>query len=413
MEHWPIYSPKLVDDLEPIEVVGSEAPGGRICVFTIHDGDQVPRRALRDSGQDVFNRRDIRTTYVTERDWGANLVAEKVAEELGLGGYMRVNLARVLVDYGRFPGVSGNGVPYLDRKSVYPPLADLISEETKHQLITRYYDGISRRLTERFSHSLITLGIHTYDPRNQSGTMRSEVSLVTRSMAYQESSSIPAGVFDPLFPAILCESTAAKSLTYRIVLGLEQAHRDVALNHPYVMPEGSVEIRAQVWFFFRHLRHAFTAAFPETQDDPAYQRVWQMLLDVTRRSSDCETLRGYLHEYREAPHGFDELYRAARQAYAKITRFLDADRAGLINEYRFSRERPSCIGIEVRKDLLFDVDPGRLSVRQRPDAEAVARDIAVCLADGVRKYCDECYPDELPPARRDLLTSDVDGLSVS
>lgn len=394
-----MLKPTLVDRLVPLEAVGDPARRERICVFTIHDGGEVPRRVLGADADTVVNHPEVGKTFVRERDWGANLVAECLVAELGLGSYLRVNLARVLLDYGRFPGVSRNGGDYLLRKSIYPPTADLLSPEVKHRLITHYYDGISARLTRRFADANVTLGIHTYDPVNVSGTERPEVGLVTRSLSYQWHATLPDGVFDRLFPSILCESTSNKSLMFQTVLNLEQGGRDVALNHPYVMPEGSVEIRAQVWFFFRFLHRRFAAAQPETEALPAYRRVWQMLLDVTRRSSDAELLRGYLHRYREAPAGDAALFAAARQAYGHIEAFLGSHEHELVNGYRFSAERPSCIGVEVRKDLLFDIDPDRQQATLRRDAHDNARDIARLIAPAVRDHLEAFFPAVAEPRR--------------
>ena len=42
--------------------------------------------------------------YYYERDWGASMVAGEIASFLGLPGHYSVNVARVLMDFGRFPG---------------------------------------------------------------------------------------------------------------------------------------------------------------------------------------------------------------------------------------------------------------------------------------------------------------------
>ncbi len=388
--------PEIVEHLEGIEpwtdartaVAGSNGnlPDDDVLVFTIHDGDRFPRHLFGERCEEVLGREEIRATYVRERDWGANLVARELARELGLGGYLRVRLARMVMDFGRFPGSSGPGEQYLLRHAIFPPLQGLLSEEARHEILTRYYDDISQVLTQHFAMARVTLSIHTYDPRNHSGTERPEVSLVTRALEYQRRSTLPPYIFDPLFPPVLSEATCNRLLTYRAALDLEHGGRRTALNYPYVMPEGSVEMRAQVWFFFRHLRRRFTESRPETHEQPAYQRVWQMLLDVTRRSGDCERLRAYLHRYREAPPGMEKLYAEARRAYGEIGGFLTQHGGDLVDAWRFSAERPSCLGIEVRKDLLCEIDRERSRVAPRPDAERVARDIARLLAPAVRDY---------------------------
>lgn len=378
--------PKIVDDLSLVEFAGAEDPNEPLLVYTIHDGAEVPHHLFGELDGALLSRPEVVHAYRTERDWGANLVARCLAAELGLRGFAKVNLARVVLDFGRFPGSSSHGVPYLFRKSIYPPLEGLLPSATQHELITRYYDGISQRITELFSTKSLIIGVHTCDAINHSGTMRPEVSLVTRSLEYQAESTIPEYLYDPLFPAELCEATCDRLLTYRSAFALEASGRHVAVNYPYLMPAGCVEIRAQVWFFFRYLRQRFTAVFPETRDVPAFQHIWQMLLDVTRRSGSAQALRGYLHRYREAPAGADALFTAARQAYGEIRRFLEHDDRQVVADYRFSADRPSSLGLEVRKDLLCVIDREHEGVEPHPEAEANARDIARHLAGAVRAH---------------------------
>lgn len=382
--------PQLVDDMELFEFVDRHEqidPGvdARVLIYTIHDGAQLPRHLFGELDQGPLADPEVRRAYRSERDWGANLVAGCLAEELGLSGYARVNLARLALDFGRFPGSSSHGVPYLFRKSIYPPLESMLAEETKHELITHYYDGISNELTRLFSSRLLMIGIHTYDPKNHSGTYRPEVSLVTRSLEYQADSTIPEYLYDPLFPAALCEATCDRSMSYRTALEVEQSGRHVAMNYPYLMPAGCVEVRAQVWFFFRYLRQEFTAAHPDTASHPAYQRVWQMLLDVTRRSADAQALRGYLHRYREASHDHRSVFALARRAYDAIHSFRHREEERLLAGYRLGERRPSCLGVEVRKDLLCNFD-GLESITPHPQAEAAARDITRRLGRGIRAY---------------------------
>jgi hypothetical protein len=231
--------------------------------------------------------------------------------------------------------------------------------------------------------------VHTYDRFNQSGTERPEVSLVSRSLSYQRTSTIPPYVFDPLFPPILGEATCHRILTYQALVNLERGGWRTALNYPYVMPEGSVEIRAQVWFFFRHLRDRFLEAYPETRNDSAHERVWRMLTDVVRRDSGAERLRAHLHRHRRPDPGEEELFARCREAYGRIERFLSAHRSSLVESFRFAHERLSCLGIEVRKDLLARLDDRGLPVEPRPDAEVVAGQIAGLIGSAVRGYFEE------------------------
>ena len=388
-----IPTPEIVDHLEAVEFVpvqgaqDATAPTAEdVLVFTIHDGAQVPRDLWGDRSEEVLAREEVHQAYIRERDWGANLVAERLTRDLGLSGYLRVNLARFILDFGRFPGTSAIGEGYLTRHCMFPPVEHLLSEDTIHEVLARYYDGISKVLTQHFATKRITLGVHTYDPLNATGTERPKISLVTRSMEYQNHSTIPPYVFDPLFPPILCEATSDRALTYQILLDLEKAGHHTALNYPYVMPEGSVEIRAQVWFFFRHLRRHFTRTFPETRERPEYQRIWQMMLDVTRRSPDSEQLRAFIHRYRDAPLGLEKVFSRARGAYARIQEFLGTHRHTLVEGYRYAPDRPSCVGIEVRKDQLCWVDQDLGTVEPQTGAERFADEISSIFARSVLDY---------------------------
>ncbi|MEM6793443.1 MAG: hypothetical protein AAF725_05645 [Acidobacteriota bacterium] len=389
-----LVQPEIVDHLVPVEEVAldprrpADLSRDDVLIFTIHDGGQVPRHLWGRHTEEILARSDVRQSYVSERDWGANLVAEKLAEKLGLSGYLRVNLARFIMDFGRFPGTSAVGEGYLQRHSLFPPVEHLLTEDAIHEVLARYYDGISQVLTQHFATKRITIAIHTYDPYNATGTARPRIGLVTRSLSYQVESTIHPYVFDPLFPSILCEAVSDRALTYRILHDLEIAGHHTALNYPYLMPEGSVEIRAQVWFFFRHLREHFTRAFPETRDRAEYQRVWQMLLDVTRRSPDCERMRAFLHRYRAAPRGLEELFTKARRAYARIQEFLGTHRQTLVNDYRYAPERPSCVGVEVRKDQLAWVDNERGTVEPHDHGPAFADEVAGIFAGSVTEYVD-------------------------
>lgn len=388
---------EIVDHLEPIRFTGDVDPSERTLVYTIHDGRKIPRHLFDQDPKELLKDPEVADATSRERDWGADLVAEHIARELGLAGILRVELARAVLDYGRFPGSSKPGESYLERHSFYPPFDGLMSESAKHVALERYYDSISRTLTDHFARTRVMLAVHTYDPANASGSERPEVSLVTRGKEYQSTSSIRPGVFDPLFPAILCETTGHRLLTYRILLNLESLGHRAELNYPYVMPDGSLEIRAQVWFFFRHLRGAFEEACPETADSEAYSMVWKMLHDVARRSSSCEHLRGFLHDFRDPPPGQAALFVQCRAAYERIASFLDRHRAELVDVYRHSRDRPSCIGIEIRKDLLVDMDEHHRFAGFRPDAEVVAAEIARGIAPAVRDFLDQPLPQRERP----------------
>ncbi len=380
--------PKVTEHLEVVEHVPVRETNrtDQALVFTIHDGDQLPRHLFGERTEEILARPEAQTAWLHERDWGANLVARHLAREIGSSGYARINLARVAMDFGRFPGTSSVGEEYLRRHALFPPLEHYLSEEARYQILRQYYDGAAQAFAQYIAGPCMTVSVHTYDPRNHTGTRRPQVSLVTRSLEYQQTSTMPPYIFDPLFPPELCEATCERLLTYQALADLERDGWHTALNYPYIMPEGSVEIRAQVWLFFRYLRREFTRAFPETRDRPGFIRVWQLLLDVIRRSTDAERLRGYLHRYREAPRGAEKVFAEARHAYREVERFLNGNRDLLLDGYRFSGDRLSCLGIEVRKDLLCDIDRQRQRIRPHADADRNARRIAACIAPAVRSY---------------------------
>ena len=128
-------------------------------------------------------------TFNRERDWGAELVAQSLAEALHLPDYFRVNTARALIDFGRFPGVSQKGASHMKRMSINHPFSTSLDHEQKRALLLEHYDEISRQLDARLSNVNLKIAIHTYDKRNKTATRRPEVSLITRSYGYQNLSA--------------------------------------------------------------------------------------------------------------------------------------------------------------------------------------------------------------------------------
>ena len=157
----------------------------------------------------------------------------------------------------------------------------------------------------------------------------------------------------------------------------------VSHNHPYPLPEGSMEVRAQVWYFFFFLRQAFEQQFPETRSEEPYERVWQMLLNTNLRLARGEALRSYLHRYRKVPEADIETYRSAERAYAHVREFLEG--SDVVSDYQNSPDRPSSFAIEVRKDLIGEFDPetGRplpLSDASAERIKLIAKVIAEAIA---------------------------------
>lgn len=363
-----------------------------IMVDAIHDGAVVPDAFLVDRNGRRIAPELFRSHYELDRDWGAGLVAGRLAGALGLPGWYKVNVARVLMDFGRFPGTTHEDAEYLRRFAINYPFSEVLSYDQRRELLEGCYDRTSAELERHIRGRILKIAVHTYDRLNASGTVRPMVSLVTRSLAYQTSSRLPQGVFDPLYPDLLAEFTADRILTDRISLDLEKSGIPVAHNYPYCLPEGSVEVRSQVWFFFSFLRERFEAEHPETRAARPYEMVWNLLLDTNLRSSEADMLRSYLHLYRHAPPGAEELFRQARLAYDHVAAFLDSDERRVVNEYRFWGGRPSSMGIEVRKDVVWEFDDQGRPLR--PKVENAFR-VAEAIAAAVLVYLNYDHPERV------------------
>jgi hypothetical protein len=370
----------------------------RIMVDVIHDGATIPAPFLVDGDGRPIAPEEFRREYELDRDWGAGLVASRLAGALGLSGWYNVRIARVLMDFGRLPGTTTHGqADYQSRFAINYPFSRLLSYEQRRAVLEGCYDAVSAELERHIRRRVVKIAVHTYDRLNASGTLRPAVSLVTRSQAYQTASRLPTGLYDPLYPDLLAEFTADRVLTDRISLDLEKGGIPVAHNYPYLLPEGSVEVRSQVWFFFNYLRQRFEDEHPDTRDDLAFRMVWDLLLDTNLRSSRGEMLRSYLHLYRHAPPGQEALFRAARLAYDRVRAFLAQDDRRVVEDYRFWEDRPSSIGVEIRKDLVWEFDAEDRPVRPKP---AAAHRVAEAIARAVLVYLNLDHPER---AARDGL----------
>ncbi len=112
-----------------------------------------------------------------------------------------------------------------------------------------------------------------------------------------------------------------------------------------------------------------------------------MLLDTNLRLAEADALRGYLHRFRKVKGSERAHFRSALDAYQHVHRYLDT--SGVVTEYRRSPERPSSMGIEIRKDLLCTFDPAT-GIPSRPDASQLetARQIARAIAGAISTYID-------------------------
>ena len=404
------------EPFEPVEFVRVEKPfegesdlpqrfRNKLLITTVHDGEILPEPfwevLVREWGKDSKKLETFEKYYILERDWGADLVAYALVKELNrLGyrceGFYRVNVARVLMDFGRFPGITPPEATLIDRYAINYPFSYLLNYELKKHLLESYYDKISELLEPVFLEKTISISIHTYDRYNEAGTERPITSVISRPISYQLHSKMPFEYFDPMYPSILGEYTADRRLVYRLSLMLERSGFSVATNYPYLLPNGSLEVRAQVWFFFQYLRKRFEEAYPESKRDPAFIRVWEMLLDTNLRSANSDRLRSYIHAFRRAPEGKEILFDESRKAYEKINEFLYSDDEKVIQEYRHWSERPSSLGIEVRKDFVWEFPDMECRQPGEPLYEN-AEKVAKVLAEGLMVYFTEDRSEDPKP----------------
>lgn len=363
-----------------------EDDAGRVEILTLHDGAYVPQRLLDcEELAGVVADGSLAESFVVKRDWGANLLAGHLAAALGTGGFHRVDVARLVMDFNRFPGSTPRNAPHLDKLAISGYLARDLSHTNKRWVLESLYDGVSQSVDEAITDKLLVLSVHTYDERNLSDTQRPEVSILGRSHSYQQTSQLPFGLFDPMFPDVLAESSIRGALRDRIALTLEKAGVFVEHNYPYCLPDGSLEIRCQPWFFFKRLRTHYEHEQPETRRDQAHQLVWTMLLNTNLRSAEANALFGYLHHFHEAPPGQRNTFEEARMAYERIARHL-ASHDPLVHAYRFAHDRTSALTIEVRKDLVWHFDKDGRPLGPKEDG---ARELGTLLAQGIGTYLRE------------------------
>jgi hypothetical protein len=370
------------------------APPQRIFVYTPHDGAWLPKRFVKDSIERVaLERRRNRL-----RDWGANRIASALAAELGNGGYARANVSRVLLDLNRFPGTTSVAAEDpLDFFAIMEPFGSALAHAEKMALLD-IYDQMSNAIEEHIAGSMISIAIHTYDARNPSETKRPDVSIITTPESYLRNSRLPDGLFDPSYPDLLAESTCNRALRDRISLNLERNDFRVSQNHPYPLPEGSVEVRAQVWSFFDFVRRRFEAARPEGPRDEAMQRVWTMLLDTNLRDTRSDSLRGYLHRYhRPSTAEQAAVFEDCREAYARVRAFIRD--TSVVREFRRAPYRPSNLAIEVRKDLLIDFDDEGAPLPVTEQQHALATTVAAVIAEAIEIYLDTDRPTQAAAQR--------------
>ncbi|MGB0590067.1 MAG: hypothetical protein ACPGU1_10345 [Myxococcota bacterium] len=374
---------KAPDDV-PVSCPADDAAS--VAIVTLHDGAYVPQRILDAPRlREVVDKGELERSFDVKRDWGASLVSGHLAAALGTGGFHRVDVSRLVMDFNRFPGSTPRNASHMDKFAISGYLARDLDYVDKRWVLDTLYDGVSGEMDRVISDKQLVVSIHTYDERNSTETQRPEVSILGRSHSYQQHSRLPFGLFDPLFPDVLAESAVRGALRDRIALTLEKSGVFVEHNYPYCLPDGSLEIRCQPWFFFHRLRAHYELTHADTADDPAHRLVWRMLQNTNLRCAEANALSGYLHHFRDPLPGRRDDFERSRLSYEAIRDHLRAHEP-LVHAYRFAHDRTSALTIEVRKDLVWRFDDEGRALGPRDDA---AREIATLLAQGIGTYLRE------------------------
>jgi hypothetical protein len=381
---------KMLPEEQPLTFVpnhaysGQNAFNGRIVIDSVHGGDAVPEDYWQ-LFEGYSERRQ--EAYFQEKDWAANHVAYELTRRLDLSGFYKVEIARVLLDYNRFPGITPpNEMEHLHRLCIVKPISESITRDQARRLLQTCYDPISAGYEKFVQPATLKVSIHTYDTYNpMANTKRPATSVLYRPLAYQNLSRMPFGVFDRLYIDELGEFTADRKLINRLGLTFEKANVAMDYNYPYMLPAGSIEVRAQVWRFFQFLKNEFEKTYPETIYNESFQAVWRMLTDTNFRDGESEILRSYIHALRHPPVGFEEICKKADEAYQFLSEYMRVHREGIKDLYRYHPQRLSCIGIEVRKDLVWDFQA------MKPKNDIIQR-ISGLLAEGILRYFETDYP---------------------
>ena len=395
--------------VEIVDVPTDESSQGKpdldsdcILIDTIHCGDFIPLEFANQLAQKPYevSRDDLEAVYVQEKDWGADELAFRLAQKLGVNRMLRVNVARALLDFGRFPGVTLDPSDHLGKLAIGPPFSKL-GNEFKRRILEEYYDPISDQFDDqiksrfRDNKRILKFAIHTYDRYNVHadgtlGTERPALSLLFTPREYQTNARLPQLVFDPLFPSELAESTAHPALIATMTLELIKNEYGVSSNLPYLLPLGSVEMRFQVWAFLNFLLDEFRkrSGFSVAEDDIAFQRVEEMLLDTNRRHSATVELATVIHSQRridQSQPDAEELRQALRW-YEEIQAFFTIQFDDIMQAYR--KKRPTSLVIEIRKDLIWNGDES-VRTEQTPNGipiDTAIEDIASALANGIQTF---------------------------
>jgi hypothetical protein len=160
-----------------------------------------------------------------------------------------------------------------------------------------------------------------------------------------------------------------------------------------MLPEGAVELRAQVWLFVRFLRERYEqserALHRGTRE---YEAIWNMLGNTNRRSAEATSLREQLHGSARVPRSQDLDADKLREIYDDIRAFLRESNGRIVWDYRFSPDRMSAIIVEVRRDFILRMEPVNGHLRPVSVHEERVAEIGGRIADAVRAYLAEDLP---------------------
>ena len=270
------------------------------------------------------------------------------------------------MDFGRFPGSSKDDATHLGRHAINQPFTEWLNFNKREMFLKNTTTVSQTVLTNFYRAKILKVAFHTYDQYNESGTERPHVQLVTRMLSYQMEARMPADIFDPIYPDVLADYTVDRVLVSRLSLNLEKEHIAVGNNYPYLLPEGAMEVRHQVWRFFDWLHKKFTQTFQiqdKTQHTPPFGVCYK---DTNFRSAESAALRSIIHLYRRAYTNKASLYNRSLDAYHHIRTYLNANQH-LIKGFRFDPMRCMSLGIEVRKDLVWTFDKNGNPIEPRFD----------------------------------------------
>ncbi|NJK90208.1 MAG: hypothetical protein HC923_13020 [Myxococcales bacterium] len=365
-----------------------------VLIDAIHDGNAIPAEFLTNAPRNHWE--ELMAIYARQRSWGATLIAGHLASALRLPMFLRVNTARALVDFGRFPGVVHRSARRRQDLAIRPPFDEWLTATQQHDLLCQHYDVISRGFDAALESMRVKVALHTHDERDELGRLQPPISLMTRCRSSADGTD-HHGPFDPLFPMELLESTADRALKSRVALELEAEGLRVSENHPGLLDDGSVEARSLARRFFRRVQIAFEqTARPCRRIGDASPRdlVWEMLLDTNQRSCISDVMRGHLHRTRRPPEGYEKVFGAARFDYEEISAFVLEHQESLVESFTLSSERVSVLYVQVRKDLVWNSVGGPFGTPRRDAARAIAR----AIARGVSHYLLEDRPEVVEDA---------------